>query len=177
MMPMRSGGFTAVMDRPTSSTSSVGCSASIPGTSNSATPTTRLDRSSLTTRFSPINDTYQYDPSGSTTTWWGFAFGPNPSCFRSTTSTTSFVPESISDTVASSWLQTYTSGPVAVRDGAAPAPPVDAVAQPAASTAAATRRLLNHFMGLLPSLMDPFWWRGPWMEPGGRARAPGPGPP
>src|SRR5690606_39425113 len=103
--------------------------------------------------------------------------GPNQSCGRSTESTSSFVQESISDTVASAVLQTYASGPVADRAGAAPAPPVDAVAQPADSTAAATRILLNDYMGLLTSVMDRFWWRGTWMETGGRARAPGPGPP
>ena len=65
---MLEGGFTALIDRPTSSRSSVGWSASRPGTSIVACPTISFARLNLSTRFAPMSDTYQCDPSGSTTT-------------------------------------------------------------------------------------------------------------
>jgi hypothetical protein len=67
-MPIRCGGFTAVMDRPTNNRSSVGCSDSMPGVSNCTCAITRSFASSFTMRLSPISVTYQNDPSGSIAT-------------------------------------------------------------------------------------------------------------
>ena len=49
-------------------------------TSSGTWPTMRLRLSNLTIRFSPISVTYQYEPSGSTATWCGFAVGEKPIC-------------------------------------------------------------------------------------------------
>ena len=66
MTPMRWGGLTAFIDRPTKSRSWSGCNASIPGRSKSTCPTSSLSRLNLSTLSSPMSETYQNDPSGST---------------------------------------------------------------------------------------------------------------
>ncbi len=81
--PIRIGGLTAAMERPTYRTSSTGSTESMPGVSNSACPTRLLSRSNFSTRQSAISETYQCEPSGSTATWCGLQFGVKPSSVRS----------------------------------------------------------------------------------------------
>src|SRR5687768_16838136 len=81
----------------------------MPGVSNVALPITLSFRSSFTILFSPISVTYQYEPSGSTCTWCGFAFALKPRVLRSTVRRTVFVVASMRVTVASFWFVTYRS--------------------------------------------------------------------
>ena len=69
MAPMRWGGFTAIIDRPTYSMSEVGSTASSPGVSNGACPTSSPSAVKRRTFPPPISETYQCRPSGSTAVW------------------------------------------------------------------------------------------------------------
>ena len=100
------GGLTADIERPTISRSRVGCATTSPGTSISTCPTIAFWRSSLRTRFSPISDTYQCEPSGSSAMSWGLALGPNPSVWRLTRATSACRSTSMTDTEAPFWLVT-----------------------------------------------------------------------
>src|SRR6266550_3527380 len=105
---MRAGALTADIERVAYSKSLVGSIASSPGVTVSALATTWFDRSSLTTALSPTSETYQYDPSGSTTMWCGLGCAEKPSVVKSTTATTESVAASMTVTFPEAWLATYT---------------------------------------------------------------------
>ena len=104
--PMRCGGFTAIIERPTYSMSVAGSTVSSPGVSKGARPTRSPSALKRRTLPPPISDTYQWRPSGSTAVSCGRQLGSKPRAVMSIVRITSPEPASMMETLAAAWLAT-----------------------------------------------------------------------
>ena len=133
--PMRWGGLTAIIERPTYSRSLDGSMDNSPGVSKGARLTSSLSALKRRTLPPPISETYQWLPSGSTAVWWGRQLGSKPSWVRSMVWRTVPDAASMTETLAAAWLATYTRSAVAVWPCATVAAPFSAAAAKAGRTA------------------------------------------